>query len=607
METKGSPGLRTGISYNPPYVIFNKFQTHYKNLGHMSTSSSTTTSAEKSGGVQPKASKTAKATITTAGMTIMIITTVVSLRGLASQAEFGIQSIFWYLLATIVFLIPFSLVCAELASTYTHSGGLYRWVSEAFGTRWGWTAMYLEWQCLVIWFPAVLMFGAVSLAYIFWPETFDAHLSSNKLYTILIVLGVYWFATFNSFRGMSKANFVSQTGGLLGTILPGAVLIVLGIVYLFLGDKIDLVPTKFFPDFSNIGTIVFAASIFLFYGGMEMNAVHVQSMRNPAKDYTKALFMAAVVIVSIFILGTLAIGLVTPVKDINLLSTLLVTYHRLFEAIHVPWLGNVLALLITYGVIGQVSVIVTGPSTGLVAVGESGFLPPSLQKKNKNGINTPILWVQGIFVTVLAFVLVVLPSVESAYQILSQMSTILYLILCTMIYMAFIRLRRTQPNKKRGFRIPGGKFIEMLIGVVGIAGMVFATVLSFFPPSQINTGSPAVYVMILIAGVILFVALPLIVYACRRPDWKDKQSDFYPFDWQIEDRKPSEVSKWSPDYVPSDAEVAAARQRDAMEVEDWVSSRKAILDSYHDIEKMKAEIDDIENRIGSDDKKDNVK
>lgn len=66
---------------------------------------------------KPKAASVVKGTITTAGMTIMIITTVVSLRGLASQAEFGIQSIFWYVLAGIVFLIPFSLVCAELAST----------------------------------------------------------------------------------------------------------------------------------------------------------------------------------------------------------------------------------------------------------------------------------------------------------------------------------------------------------------------------------------------------------------------------------------------------------------------------------------------------------
>lgn len=563
----------------------------------MNTTAQKAASAQSSGKPTPKTSIKKVGSITTMGMTLMIITTVISLRGLASQAEFGIQSIFWYLLAGIVFLIPFSLVCAELASTYTHSGGLYRWISEAFGTRWGWTGMYLEWQCLVIWFPAVLMFGAVSLAYIFWPESFDATLASNKFYTILIVLGVFWFATFNSFRGLKKANFVSQTGGLFGTIIPGAILIIMGIVYICLGNHIDLVKEPFFPDFTKISTIVFAASIFLFFGGMEMNAVHVPSMTDPKRGYPKALFMAVIVILVVFILGTLAIGICTPVKDINLLATLLTTYHKLFAAIGCPWLGNLIALMVTYGVIGQVSVIVTGPSTGLVAVAESGFLPPSLQKSNKNGINTPILWVQGIFVTVLSLVLIVLPSVESAYQILSQMSTILYLILCVMIYMAFIRLRRTQPNKPRGFKVPGGKLMEIIIGIVGIGGAVLATILSFVPPSQINTGSPTVYVGILIAGVLLFFILPLVVYAYRRPTWKDKKADFYPFDWQIEDRKPGEVSKWSADFVPTAAMVEAAKQRDTMTSEEWVSSRQAILEQQQDLAKIASEVSRLQQEV----------
>ena len=90
----------------------------------MATSTSPRSSSDK-----PKVNKPSAALISTGAMTVMIITTVVSLRGLPSQAEFGIQSIFYYLFAAIVFLIPFSLVCAELASTYTHSGGLYRWVS----------------------------------------------------------------------------------------------------------------------------------------------------------------------------------------------------------------------------------------------------------------------------------------------------------------------------------------------------------------------------------------------------------------------------------------------------------------------------------------------
>ena len=190
---------------------------------------------------------TAKGSVTMAAMAVLIVTSILSLRGLPSEAKYGVQSIFYYLFAALVFLLPFSLVCAELASTYTKSGGLYRWVSEAFGPRWGWTAMYLEWQTIVIWFPTVLMFGAASLAYIFWPESFDAALASNKVYTIVIAMLMYWLATFNAFRGQRSANLLSTCGGLVGTIIPGAVLIVLAVLYVCLGKQVNLTDVSFFP------------------------------------------------------------------------------------------------------------------------------------------------------------------------------------------------------------------------------------------------------------------------------------------------------------------------------------------------------------------------
>ena len=495
------------------------------------------------------------------GMAILTITTVLSLRGLSSQAEFGYTSIFWYILAAIIFLVPFSLVCAELASTYTHSGGLFRWCAEAFGPRWGWAAMYMEWMVVLIWFPAVLMFAAVSLAYIFWPESFDQRLAANKIYTLCIVLGVFWAATLNTFRGIRSANVLSTLGGLFGTIIPGAILIILGIIYVCTGGH-NFIDAKqpFWPDFEKYQTIVLAASIFLFYGGMEMQAVHVNNMKNPSKQFPQSVFVAVIVILVIFIAGTLAIGFVEPAKDINLLASLLVAYNSLWAHLGVPWLGNVMAVFITFGVLGQVSVIIAGPSTGILAVGKSGYLPKSLQKTNKHGIQVPLLWIQGAWVTILSLVLIILPSVESAYQILSQMSTIMYLIMCIIIYCAFVRLRRTEPNVKRGYRVPGGNFVKWLIGVVGVIGAVAATVLSFFPPSQINTGSPVVYIIILLIGCVILLAVPFIVYDFRKPDWRDKNTDFYPFNWEIEGRNPDRISKWPENYVPSQAELQRAME-----------------------------------------------
>ena len=80
---------------------------------------------------------------------------------------------------------------------------------------------------------------------------------------------------------MKSSKILSTLGGLFGTIVPAAVLIVLGVAYLCMGKPIMLTHESFFPDFTKIGTVVLAASIFLFYGGMEMNAVHVRNMKNP--------------------------------------------------------------------------------------------------------------------------------------------------------------------------------------------------------------------------------------------------------------------------------------------------------------------------------------
>ncbi len=235
-------------------------------------------------------------------------------------------------------------------------------------------------------------------------------------------------------------------------------------------------------------------------------------------------------------------------------------YNNLFASIHCEWLGHVIALFLTFGVIGQVSCVIIAPSSGILSVGKAGYLPRGLQKTNKNNVQTSILWVQGIMVSILSLVLVVLPSVQSAYQILSQMSTIIYLAMVFIIYFAFLRLRKTEPNVKRGFRVPGGNFGKWLVTGVGLLGALVAMVLSFVPPSQINTGSPVTYVVILIVGSAIFLIVPFIVYAKRKASWRDPDTDFEPFEWEIEGRTPDTVSKWPAGYVPTAEQVKRATE-----------------------------------------------
>ncbi|MDN3480385.1 amino acid permease [Arthrobacter sp. APC 3897] len=497
------------------------------------------------------------ATITIGALAVMNIVAVVSLRGLPSEAEYGLSSIFYYVLAAVVFLIPVSLVAAELATGWPETGGVFRWVGEAFGPRWAFLAMFMLFIEVTIWFPTVLTFGAVSLAYTGENQNIDAQLAGNKVFVLAVVLVVYWLATFIAFRGAAAFSKVSQWGGIVGTIIPAGILIVLGFSYYFAGNtpQIKMGWGELIPDFSNFSNVVLAASIFLFYAGMEMNAIHVKEVKNPTRDYPIAVLIAAAGTVIIFVLGTLAIAFVVPQADINLTQSLLTSYNDMFEWAGIGWAGPIVAVMLLIGVLAGVVTWVAGPSTGLLTVARAGYLPRFWQHTNKHGMGTHILFFQAFAVTGLGVVYVVLPSVQAAYQILSQLTVILYLIMYLLMFAGAIYLRFSQPNRPRPYRVPGGNVGMWLIGGVGFLGSLMAFVFSFIPPDQISVGSPAVYVGILIGGAVVFVILPLVIYALRKPHWRDPESNFEPFTWEIEHTHPGTVSKSS---VPTSVLVEQA-------------------------------------------------
>lgn len=469
-------------------------------------------------------------------LAIMNVAAVVSLRGLPAEAVYGLSSAFYYLFAAIVFLIPTSLVAAELAAMFSNKeGGVFRWVGEAYGKRYGFLAIFLQWIESTIWYPTVLTFGAVSIAYIGLNDAHDAVLASNKVFTLITVLVIYWVATFISLKGLGWVSKISKIGATVGTIIPAGLLILFGIIYLATGGQNHMDMSQgFFPDLSNFNNLVLASSIFLFYAGMEMSGIHVMDVQPPAsKNYPKAIFIGAIIIVVIFVLGTFALGLIIPAKDINLTQSLLVGFDNYLRYLHIHWASPIIAIALMFGVLAGVLTWVAGPSKGIFAVGKAGYLPPFFQKTNKIGVQKNILIIQGCIVTLLSLLFVVMPSVQSFYQMLSQLTVLLYLIMYMLMFTAAIALRYKMPKAERPFAIGRkGNGLIWLIAGIGFLGALLAFVLSFIPPSQINTGSNTVWFTVLIIGCVIFVAIPLIIYSLRKPSWKDPNAVIQPFHWE---------------------------------------------------------------------------
>lgn len=468
-------------------------------------------------------------------LAIMNVTAVVSLRGLPAEAIYGVSSAFYYLFAAIVFLIPTALVAAELAAMFQDKqGGVFRWVGEAYGKKIGFLAIFLQWVESTIWYPTVLTFGAVSLAFIGMNDAHDMALASNRFYTLAVVLIIYWAATFISLKGMGWVGKVSKIGGLVGTIIPAGLLVLLAIIYLSTGGQSQMdFSGNFFPDLSHFDNLVLAASIFLFYAGMEMGGIHVKDVENPSKNYPKAVFIGSAITVLIFILGTFSLGIIIPEKDINLTQSLLVGFDNYFRYIHASWLGPVIAVALAFGVLAGVLTWVAGPSKGIYSVGKAGYLPPFFQKANSKGVQKNILYLQGGAVTVLSLLFVVMPSVQSFYQILSQLTVLLYLIMYLLMFSSAIYLRYILKKADRPFRIgKKGNGLMWFVGGLGFCGSLLAFVLSFIPPGQIEVGSNAVWYTVLFLGCIIVVAAPFIIYARRKPSWVDPNSQFEPFHWE---------------------------------------------------------------------------
>ena len=100
------------------------------------------------------------------------------------------------------------------------------------------------------------------------------------------------------------------------------------------------------------------------------------------------------------------------------------------------------------------------------------------------------------------------------------------------MFAAGIVLRYKMKSTPRPFRLGKGNGLMWLIGVVGFCGSLLAFVLSFVPPSQIATGSNKVWYSVLIIGCVVMVALPYIIYAMRKPSWRDPNAEFAPFHWE---------------------------------------------------------------------------
>lgn len=440
------------------------------------------------------------------------VTAIIGLRWLPIAAGYGASAPLLWVLAAMLFFIPLGLVSAELATAWPDEGGLYVWVKEAYGEKSAFLVSWFYWINSFFYWPSLFTFIAVTITFLI-----DPALAKNKYFVCTLVLVGLWTITLVNLRSMSAMKWLSKLGGLFGIILPGLIIIAIGFLARFLWGHHS--PTSYalanwLPHMGTKSNIALLSTLMFSMSGIELTPILAGETHNPKKTFPLAILISAILIVGIYVVGTAAITFIIAPEKIGAASGVMDALHLIAQEMHLPFIVPAVAVMIVLGGIGGASIWLVVPIKMFFESCRHGVLPKFFIRRNKNDMPSHAMLVQAIVVSGIIIFTAVLPSVNVFYETLVIMATITYFIPYLAMFIAFIKLRKTQPQHIRPYHIPGGPIMAWLVTGIGMFSVLMAIILPFIvPPSDISsTHDVLMYRLELIIGAVVFGIIGYVIY-----------------------------------------------------------------------------------------------
>ena len=221
------------------------------------------------------------------------------------------------------FFVPYGLMTAELGAAWPGEGGLYVWVREAMGSRWGSLAAWFYWINMAYWIPSVYMVFAGTFHTIFLKASLPPALQEGAGATWLQA-GIAIVATWMSVLLGRRAAVGREVGaerrrGGEGRDLPGP------------GRPRPRVVARRaarrrtrsrWPASSRAACTRCSSCPVLVYNalGFELMSSAGEEMRDPQRDVPRVVLLSGVVISVVYVLGVLGILLAVPLSELSLLT-----------------------------------------------------------------------------------------------------------------------------------------------------------------------------------------------------------------------------------------------------------------------------------------------
>ena len=398
-------------------------------------------------------------------------------------AAIGNTQYFWWILLLVGFCVPYGMITAELGTTYPSEGGMYDWVKRAFGPKWAGRVAWNYWVNFPLWIASLAVACTDVIA-----GMFDITIPIWGV--LLLQLGYVWLVTFLSTKRIGESKVIVN----VGTALKVVILLGIGLLGIYTYIKTgasanpiettgDLFPTMDLASLSFISIIIFN------FMGFEVVGTWVDDMENPKKQIPKALIIGGALMAIFYILPATGFNIAIEANDewlgagaeifVDVLRTLFAN-AGLSEAMS-GTLVIVFCVMLIYTFIANIASWSFGVNEVAKYAAEDGSLPKAFTPVNEEGVPYKAAIINGVVASIICIAGVITAEVSEnisgMFGIFFCLSWITLLVGYIPMFLAFIKLRRTEPDVKRPYKMPGSRAFVTVYALIAFflitAGVIF--------------------------------------------------------------------------------------------------------------------------------------
>ncbi|MEO2266471.1 APC family permease [Pseudoalteromonas sp. YIC-656] len=450
-------------------------------------------------------------------MVFYCVSAILLVEQIAMSASVGPYAVFWWLVTVIFFMLPNTMVTSELGASYPEQGGIYAWVRDAFGARWGARITWLYWINIALWVPSVFIMFSGMLSAMFIP---DMRLWSQIAVAICLCV---LLAAVNSL----PLNYTKWALS-IATPLKFIIVLVIGFAGINYGMSNGFANDLSLATATSDWSAGLAYIPVIVYGclGLELIMSESKKIISPDKNIPKAMFASGLITAILYVFGSVGVLAAVPAEEVEIVTIFAVTLQELFGG--TPWgdkLVLVLGIATLFTFFASMIAWTLGGNAAMAEAGQEGEMPrlfAILTKKYDMPLGSAVI-LASVCVLMLIVYGVMAKNAEELYWTLFSFGAIIFLMPYIAMHCSFLKLRLRDPLKPRPFKVPGGMVAAHLIAGLCIGILVMSITLFFWIP-----GEPFDLNYVLQVSIGLLITLLVGEALVRRSEHTLKHSKFAP-------------------------------------------------------------------------------